>query len=109
MKKLSLTAVLIVFVFSFCYPMVPMVHCSSANQEFTGLTCNCCSGADNTCAYLCSKCNHHTRSDDTVWLYETLLSTFSFSVPFQPVRLTGEKSIAFVTRYREVPYKPPET
>jgi hypothetical protein len=110
MKKLSLTSVIIVFIFSLCYPMGPMVHCGSMNQKnISGLTCYCCSGTDKTCAMFAScNCNHDTRSDHTFLFYETLLSTPSFSVPFQPTYLAAEKNITFKTIYREVPYKPPK-
>jgi hypothetical protein len=109
MKKLSITSAIIVFVFSLCYLMGPMIHCCSANQESDGLACYCCSDTDKSCAmYMCSKCNHN-RSDDSVWLCDTMVSPFTFSVPFQPLYLTAEKSIALKMVHCEVPYKPPKS
>jgi hypothetical protein len=111
MKKLSLTSVIIVFVFSLCYPMGPMVHCSSVNHnELSDLTCYCCSGTDKTCAmFACCNCNHDARSDHSFLFNDTLLSTLSFAVLLQPTHLTTEKAVAFKTVHCDVPYKPPKS
>ena len=109
MKKLSLTSVIIVFVFSLCYPMGPIAHCSAMNQK-GDLACYCCSGTDKTCTmYVCSKCNHTTSSDHSVWFYDTLLSAFTFSVHFQPLILKAEEPIIFKALHCEVLYKPPKS
>jgi hypothetical protein len=110
MKELSITSAIIVFVFSLCYLMGPMIHCCSANQESEGLACYCCSDTDHNCAmYMCSKCNHHNRSDDSVWLFDTMVSAFTLSVPFQPLYLTAEKTATLKTKCCKVPYKPPKS
>jgi hypothetical protein len=109
MKKLSLVSAIIVFVFSLCYPMGPIAHCSSAGQH-GDLACFCCSGIDRTCAmYLCTKCSHGAGSEHHDWLYDTLLSDFTFSAFFQPLQLMAERIISLKTVDREVPYKPPKS
>jgi hypothetical protein len=111
MKKLSLTSVVIVFAFSLCYPMGPMVHCGSMNQnELSDLACYCCSETDKTCSIFAScGCNHHNGPDHSLWLCDTLVSMFALPVLHQRLHLESEESVVLKTMYCEVPYKPPKS
>jgi len=113
MKQLSLVSAIIVFIFTMCYTMGPIAHCSSVNQKGSAeLACYCCSWTDKSCPMYscsCSKCKHDTSSDHFIWLFDALLNDFNFSVLLQPVYLAAGKAIKLKAIHCEVPYKPPKS